>query len=287
MRLKSAPGSERAAAKINLTLEVTGKRDDGYHEIASVMQAVDLCDTLTFEPSQRLCLTCDVPEMLSPDNLVVRAIRLLQERAGGQPGASVCLDKRIPLAGGLGGGSSDAAVTLQAVNEMWDLKLGPDDLRGIAARLGSDVPFFLCDGATALVTGRGEKVSPIPGPAGTWLVLLKPPLNMANKTRRMYSGLDPSLYTDGEHTRRLVDLMKRGERVDSRFCYNVFDDIACSLLPTLEHYRVRFLAAGASQIHLAGSGPTLYTVAGDRAEGEDMCNRLKEERLEAYLVRTL
>ena len=287
MRLKSAVRSEKACAKINLTLEVIGQRDDGYHEIASVVQAIDLCDTVYFQPGEHVRLSCNIPELVSPDNLVAKAVRLLQDVADSIPGVSISVEKTIPMAGGLGGGSSDAAVTLRALNEIWALNLDAERLRSIATKLGSDVPFFLCHGATALVQGRGERVTPLPSLAKTWVVVVRPPINMANKTQEMYSRLDPSRFTGGKYTQRMVGLIERRERIDPRFCYNVFDDIAFSSLAGLEDYRLRFLAAGAGQVHLAGSGPALFSLVADKAQGEKICRQLEKEKLEIYLVHTL
>jgi 4-diphosphocytidyl-2-C-methyl-D-erythritol kinase len=363
--------TRRACAKINLTFEVLGKRHDGYHEIASVMQAISLCDILAFEPHTGIQLACDVPELVSPNNLVYKAARLMQGLAQkgvskevrdascrgsdgvrkdefqtrpytsadrsvqrgsppqadaeglvvdspqdegcpptslipppknggprglkegcetaslGSRGVSISLSKGIPLASGLGGGSSDAAVTLQVLNEMWDINLPRERLTEVAAQVGSDVPFFAGGSPTALATGRGEKVEALPSPAKTWLVLLRPPIEMANKTREMYAHLDPSGFTKGRHARRLANLIRGRERVTNRQCYSVFDPLSRSLFPGLDHYRSQFLAAGAGEVHLAGAGPTLFTLVGGRVEGEEIFHRLKKQRLEVYLAETI
>ena len=287
MGIRSAVSGEKAWAKINLTLEVLGRRDDGYHDIASVIQVIDLGDDLTFEAAEGLRLSCNLPEMASPQNLVVKAARMLQEVAGRKLGASICLEKAVPLASGLGGGSSDAAATLRALNQMWGLNLDRERLRGIAARLGSDVPFFLAEATTALVQGRGDQVIPLSPLPETWFVLVRPPVTIANKTRQMYSRLDVSHFTAGEHTRRMVQLIEGRRRVSTQHCYNAFDSVAFSFWPQLEDCRLRFLATGASQVHLAGSGPTLFTLVADKAQGEEICLRLKRERVEGRLVRSL
>ena len=160
----------KACAKINLTFEVIGKRSDGYHEIVSVMQAIDLCDVLTVEPRELLYLSCNVPELASPNNLVLKAARLMQSAAGHDQGAAISLVKGIPLAGGLGGGSTDAAVVLKRLNELWRLGLSVEKLTELAAGLGSDVPFFCSGSPTALAQGRGERVTALPTsmkPGGT------------------------------------------------------------------------------------------------------------------------
>lgn len=287
MNPEKGPITREAYAKINLTFEVLGKRQDGYHEIVSVMQAISLCDILAFEPRDHIQLACDVPELVSPNNLVYKAARLMQELAVGSRGVAISLSKGIPLASGLGGGSSDAAVTLQVLNEMWDVNLPRERLTEVAAQVGSDVPFFIGGSRTALATSRGEKVKALPCPAKTWLVLLRPPIEMANKTREMYSRLDPSCFTKGQHARRLATMIRGRERVTDRQCYSVFDPLSLSLFPGMDHYRSQFKAAGAGEVHLAGAGPTLFTLVGDRVQGEEIFHRLKKQQLEVYLAVTI
>ena len=281
------PVTRKANAKINLTFEVLGQRRDGYHEIISVMQAISLCDVLTFEPHDGIQLACDVAELVSPNNLVYKAATLMQGLARGSRGVAITLGKGIPPASGLGGGSSDAAVTLQVLNKMWGVNLPRKSLMEVAAQLGSDVPFFVSGSPTTLATGKGEKVEALPSPAKTWVVLLRPPIEMPNKTKEMYAHLDPAGFTTGQHARRLANSIRAGERITSRQCFNVFDPLALSVMPGLNHYRREFLAAGAAEVHLAGAGPTLFTLVGGRDEGEEILHWLKKLRMEAYLAETV
>jgi len=281
------PSTRKANAKINLTFEVLGKRRDSYHEIISVMQAISLCDVLTFEPHDGIQLACDVAELVSPNNLVFKAARLMQELARSNRGVAITLSKGIPPASGLGGGSSDAAVALQVLNEMWGVNLPQKSLIDVAAQLGSDVPFFVSGSPTGLAKGRGEKVEALPSPAKTWVVLLRPPLEMTNKTREMYAHLDPSSFSTGQHARKLADSVRGGKRITNRRCFNVFDPLALSVFPGLDHYRREFLAAGAAEVHLAGAGPTLFTLVRGKADGEEILRRLTKQRLEAYLAETV
>ena len=287
MELKSKVKSGKAYAKINLTLEVLGKREDGYHEIASIIQAIDLCDILSFQPREHIYLACNIPQLVSPNNLVFKAAKLLQEYTGSGDGVAISLEKAVPLASGLGGGSSDAAATLQALNEIWGFGLAPENLKTIAANLGSDISFFLSGGKTALVEGRGEKVTRLRPLPKTWVISIKPPMEIANKTQKMYASLGPSHFTQGGSTHKVVEIIRRGERIAPQFCYNVFDEVAFSFFPGLEEYRLRFLAAGASQVHLTGTGLTLFTLAEERAQGEEIFRRLRKERIEVYLTETL
>ena len=195
-------------AKINLTLEVLGKRDDGYHEIASVMQAVSLFDTLTLSMAEDVQLISDVPEIGTRDNLVYRTAELLKREKGVDEGVEIRLSKGIPIAAGMGGGSSDAAATLLGLNHLWGLGVDIEELTGLAVRLGSDVPFFL-SGGTALAEGRGERITPLPTPPTTWLALALQPNPLENKTAAAYKALTPRDYTDGQKTARLASLLKR------------------------------------------------------------------------------
>ena len=276
-----------AYAKVNLTLEVLSKRPDGYHEIASVLQAISLADTLNFEPTETLEFQCDVKELQTPDNLVLKAAKLLKEDSGYKKGARINLTKSIPLAAGLGSGSTDAAATLVGLNKLWVLNLSQGKLLELAAKLGSDVPFFLY-GGTALAEGRGERIKPLPSTSKTWMVLLKPAIELvANKTAQLYSRLNPSHFTSGQHTERLVAHLKHGGNIESSFLYNVFEQVAFDFFPALSDYRYRLIKAGAKEVHLAGSGPTLFSLVTDRSRGEAVLKHLKPEGLEAYLVHTV
>ncbi len=276
-----------AYAKINLTLEVPGRRADGYHEIASIMQNIDLADTLSFQEDDAIRFHCDVPELISPDNLVVRAARLLKRATGCGKGVSVHLVKGIPWDAGLGGGASDAAVALRALGELWGLSLPLDRLLELAAELGSDVPFYLY-GGTALVEGRGERVTPLPPLPTWWLLLLKPAVSIPrNKTKTLYSCLESSHFTQGGFTKKLVSLLGEGKLVPKEALLNVFEKVAFDVFPGLDDFRRNLLACGADRVHLAGSGPTLFALARDSSQGEGIRHCLGKAGIESYLVRTV
>jgi len=275
-----------AYAKVNLTLEVLGKRADGYHNIASVLQTIDLADTLSIEEGEDIQLICDIPDLASPDNLVVQAEMLLREITGCSKGAVIRLAKAIPIAAGLGGGSSDAAAALHGLNEFWELGLPLWRLLQLASELGSDVPFFLV-GGTALAEGRGERVTRLPALPSVWIVLLKPPLNVANKTARLYAALEEADFTRGQWTQSLIALLRQGRSPDTLSLFNVFERAALAFYPQLGEYRQLFKDSGAASVHLAGAGPTLFALVGDRGQGEELCQCLWDRGLEAYLVRTV
>ena len=198
-----------APAKVNLTLEVLAKRPDGYHELRSVVQTVGLCDKLRFEADDKIELHCATPGWVPEMSLVSKAISLLREATGCSTGAQVTLEKNIPWLAGLGGESSAAAAALTGLSRLWGLGLPHEELIVLAARLGSDVPFFLY-GGTARLGGRGEMVTPLAPPAKTWLVLLLPPLPRSpGKTGRLYAALKPEHLTDGRITERLSSRLNR------------------------------------------------------------------------------
>ncbi len=274
-------------AKINLTLEALAKRADGYHEIATVLQTVSLADTLTFELGQALDLSCNVPSLRSADNLVLKAATLLREETGCPKGASIRLTKEIPVAAGLGSGATDAATTLIGLNRLWELNLPPQRLVELAANLGSDVPFFLC-GGTVLAKGRGEKVIPLPPAPELWMVLLTPAIEpVAGKTAQLYSQLNTSHFTSGEFTERLVAHLHEGQSINASLLFNVFEQVAFDFFPKLFDYRSRFLRAGATSVHLAGAGSTLFALVPGEAQGKAILSNLEADGLEAYLVRTV
>ena len=183
----------RVPCKVNLYLEVVGRRPDGYHDLRTVMQAVDLCDELELATREdgRIALNCSDPALPMGDgNLVVRAARMMQERSGTRRGADLALRKRVPVGGGLGGGSADAALTLLGLDRLWGLDTGREALTEMAASLGSDVAFFL-HGGTALCEGRGERVTPVPCGGEFSYVLVTPSVGVS--TREVYGALEHGL----------------------------------------------------------------------------------------------
>ena len=281
--------TRNAYAKINLSLEVTGRRDDGYHNIVSVMQLVDLHDTLTFSLSDELSVQTDNPTVVLEDqsNLVWQAARLLQETAGVSKGASIQLQKRIPVAAGLGGGSSDAAAALLGLSELWGVRLARDEMHALAARLGSDVPFFL-NGPTALVEGRGEWVTRIPSPVSRWAVLVSQPYAVESKTRRLYENLSKHDMTDGSITRQLISAILEGDFRPS-LLYNGFERTAYNIFKDLHRVRQQIAQTGGRAVHLSGSGPTLYVLFAEKeaAKARGLYEALQAQGLKTFLTHTL
>jgi len=276
-----------APAKINLALEVLGKRSDGYHDIKSIVQTIDLADELDFSPAEDLEISGDLPGWDGDKSLVSKAARLLRERCGCNSGARVRVTKRIPLMSGLGGDSSGGAAALKGFNRLWGLGLSTPDLMEMGAALGSDVPFFFC-GGTALIEGRGELVTPLRAFPASWVVLVVPPVVLPpkDKTARLYGALKKEDFSDGSRTEKFAGLLIEGREITPELFGNAFERSASELWPDIEEYRWRFLEAGAYRVHLSGAGPALFSLHRDRAGAERIFSKLKKARLGCYLTRT-
>ena len=271
-----------APAKVNLVLEVLGK-DNDYHRISSIVQSIDLCDVLNFQLDKEIYFECNEPS-LRRDNLVTKAATLLKESTKCTLGARIELHKCIPWGMGLGGGSSDAAAALLALNEIWGLGLPLSELVHLASKLGSDVPFFLHKG-TALVEGKGEEVTPLPSLPSTSFVLLVPPLpEIPGKTKQMYNNLDATYFTEGQFVQAALSSLRQGKAIDHSLMFNVFEKVAFNFFPGLDKYRKTMEEAGAPGVYLAGSGPCLFTFFPGKEKAGELFSCLRNQGLECYLA---
>lgn len=253
-----------AFAKVNLSLVVLGKRRDGYHELDTIFQAVGLSDRLTFEESDLLTLDVDDPTIPSgAQNLVLRAARALAEEAGIRPRAAITLEKRIPSGGGLGGGSSDAAVTLLGLAALWKLDVSPDLLSRLGGALGSDVPFFL-HGGTARGLGRGERIVPLADQPPRAVVLVMPPFPVP--TPDVFRRLEAPEW-DGS----AQEALEAGDAPDR----NDLEPAAEALFPALRDVRESLGRAGAARTRLSGSGSTVFGLFSDLAVAYEAARRLE------------
>ena len=278
-----------AHAKINLTFEVLGKRADGFHEVKTVMQTVGLSDRLSFEPWPTLQVDCDSRELSGEANLVWKAAQALARSRGILPRARIRIQKRIPVAMGLGGGSSDAAAALRALNDLWETSATDEELAEIASGIGSDVSFFLW-GGTALAEGRGEVVSTMPPLPRFNLTLVFPDLVISDKTRRMYSRLTPAHYSDGGITSRLILLLSGGGFVveSIRDClFNVFQDVAEWEFPEVAQMRRAVMEQGGPELHLCGAGPAMFAISSSESEHRVVADALQPKGAGVYLVTTV
>jgi 4-diphosphocytidyl-2-C-methyl-D-erythritol kinase len=242
-----------AFAKVNRSLVILGKRPDGFHELDTVFQTIDLADRLTFEEAPELTLSVDDPSLpAGEENLVIRAARALERRFGITRGAAVHLEKRIPVGGGLGGGSADAAAALRGLAMLWDLPSDTAALQPLAEGLGSDVAFFL-HGGRARGTGRGERIEPLPDGPREFLVLLVPPFSLS--TPMVYGRVSAPALTDPKDPSSL-----RGSDPGAEPDRNDLEPAAESLSGGLARLREVLLRVGATRARLSGSGSTVFGV---------------------------
>lgn len=266
----SAPARFNAFAKINLYLSVIDRRSDGYHDIETVFQTVGLSDEVRIgTAAHELTLTCNVPALEGDDNLALRAAQLLRERHAPGRGAHIALTKRIPIAAGLAGGSTDAAAALVGLNDLWQTKLSVDELRAIGAEIGSDVP-FLITGGTARGVGRGEVLQALAPLRECWFVLLHPAIEVS--AGRVYNH--PALRKSREERihgitssfEGVLAAIGRGSIVD--VLYNAMEIPVFLEYPELAVLKQRLLDAGCAGALMSGSGPTLFGLCKDKAHAE-------------------
>jgi 4-diphosphocytidyl-2-C-methyl-D-erythritol kinase len=275
----------RTSAKVNLALEVLGKRSDGYHELSTVMQAVDLFDRLTVERAETITLeTSDAALPTDGRNLVVRAARLLREASGVQAGARIVLDKRIPVAAGLGGGSSDAAATLWGLNRLWGLRWRRERLMALAVGLGMDVPFFLGPGR-AVGTGRGEVLKPVPTLGGYAMVLVNPGIPLS--TQEVYGRVPEGWGAKPEGTKRMLEALRtRNAAKVAAALTNHLERWVEPAIPVIGRMKAALLAAGALGAVMSGSGPTVFGVARSLDQARQIQRRVNRAGWSAWAVRT-
>jgi len=305
---------EIAPAKINLTLEIINKRTDGYHELNSIMQTIDLCDLLTFWENDWIQVIPEYFNLPSDDNLsefdgnnylnnnlVYRAASLLKEETGYGSGALIQLRKNIPSAAGLGGGSSDAAATLRGLNKLWKLGLSRDELSKIGSKIGSDVSYFIY-GGTCFVKGKGEIVIPLKALPTKWLIVILIPLNIRQKTEKLYSFINPSHYSNGDSTRFILEKIddwgnnNNNNRAGSSprmnindYLVNVFEIVYNNKIREFEEWQKYFERMKINPLHLAGSGPAVYYISDSEVDVKRIVdnNLAKFNNLRKYIARTV
>jgi 4-diphosphocytidyl-2-C-methyl-D-erythritol kinase len=273
-----------APAKLNLTLEVIRKREDGYHEIRSVVQTLSLCDKLEFSISSTMNYACDLQGWDAGLSLVSKAADLIRKESGKSLTARIVIRKQIPVSSGLGGDSSNAVAVLRGLNQLWDLNLPLPRLLELAAELGSDTSLFLY-GGTVLTQGRGEKAVPLsPMPPMSVIILFPPVPEIKNKTSRLYAQLQYNHFTSGKFTDVFIEKLNNKDISESNILFNVFDQVGFDFFPALNKYKQYFLGAGAGEVHLAGSGPTLFTLVRDPQKAAEIHKHLQDQKLEAHLT---
>ena len=269
-----------APAKINLTFDVVGKRDDGYHELRSVFATIDLADRVRVARAPRLDVQVRPdPGAAAGGELTLRAVGALAAAIGRPAEAHVRVAKRIPVAAGLGGGSSDAGAALRALARLWRTDT---DLGRIAATLGSDVPFFASGAEFALVSGRGELVRALPPPAPRlWIVLVRIAVRVA--TPAVFAALRPDEWSDGSRSAALARAFATGRVDPETIRSQIGNDLAAAAARVCREIGEARLSAGAKGVTLAlsGSGPSLFAIADDRRDALRLARILRHQGLDA------
>jgi 4-diphosphocytidyl-2-C-methyl-D-erythritol kinase len=259
-----------APAKLNLFLHITGQRPDGYHLLQTHFQLLDYGDTLHFSTTEgsQIHLDCSLPSLNSQNNLVFRAANALKVRTSSTHGVSITLEKKLPLGGGLGGGSSNAATTLLALNSLWNCGLGIDELAEIGVTLGADVPVFV-KGHTAWAEGIGEKLVPLPVPE-RWYVVLTP--HCAASTAEIFCHPELTKHTS---IIRIPAFPILGSKNDC-------EQVACRLYPEIRE-AINWLNQY-SQAIMTGTGASLFAAFGSKAEAERVLAQ-KPDQVEGFVAR--
>lgn len=278
---------EKAPAKINLTLDVLNKRQDGYHEVEMIMTTVDLADRIWLRPTTDRAITIKSSHRFVPNdrkNLAYQAADLLRKRYRLKHGVEITLDKNIPIAAGLAGGSSDAAATLRGLNRLWDLGLSLDELAVLGAEIGSDVSFCVY-GGTAIARGRGENITHLPSPPNCWVILAKPSIGVS--TGNIYGQLNLQTI-EHPQTETMIEALEEGNY--EKMCAslgNVLEPVTMSLHSEVVMLKEQMERFGADAVLMSGSGPTVFGLVRHESRVPRIVNALKGFCQDVHAVRTL
>ncbi|SEU06699.1 4-diphosphocytidyl-2-C-methyl-D-erythritol kinase [Salinibacillus kushneri] len=278
---------EKAPAKINLTLDVLHKREDGYHEVEMIMTTVDLFDQIQITELEENTILIQSEKRFVPDdyrNLAYQAAEKVKDKFNITKGVQISIYKQIPVAAGLAGGSSDAAAVLRGLNQLWDLHLSQEQLAEMGAEIGSDVAFCVY-GGTALATGRGEKIKPLPSPPNCWVVLAKPSIGIS--TRTIYEKLTAD-HMNNVNTNDMIQAIK--DRHYPTVCQrlaNVLEAVTMDTHPEVKWMKYQMLKSGADNVLMSGSGPTIFGLTQKESRAERIYNSLRGFCEDVYVVRML
>lgn len=277
----------KAPAKINLTLDVLYKRPDNYHEVEMIMTTVDLADRIGLETRADGQIKIVSADRFVPDdnrNFAYQAAELLKNTYGLREGVTITIEKQIPIAAGLAGGSSDAAATLRGLNELWNLNLSLDELAEHGAKIGSDVSFCVY-GGTALATGRGEKIKELPVPPTCWVILAKPKIGVS--TAEIYGGLKVD-QIEHPNTSKMIEAIENNDYpLLCESLGNVLESVTFELYPEVVTIKEQMQRFGADAVLMSGSGPTVFGLVDHEARVSRIYNGLRGFCEEVYVVRML
>lgn len=272
-----------APAKVNLTLDVKGKRSDGYHELETLMHQINLVDRVYLEEAK--CLIVQSNSALIPDdagNLAYRAARTILDKYGNQAGVRIYIEKNIPVGAGLAGGSTNAAAVLVGINRLFDLGAGSADLMNLGATLGSDVPFCIL-GGTAMATGRGEILAPLPAGPGLNMVLVKPAYQLS--TARVYADLNCEHLSQRPDNQAFMRAWLQSDYQGiAANMINVLETVSIVKHPEIGEIKEELKKMGALQAVMSGSGPTVIGIFEDVHKVEEAVRKMRERYQEVYSV---
>lgn len=277
----------KAPAKINLTLDVLHKRSDGYHEVEMIMTTVDLADRIGLEIREDEKIQILSVDRFVPNdyrNLAYQAAKLLKDTYHVKLGVSITIEKNIPVAAGLAGGSSDAAATLRGLNTLWGLGLSLDELAQLGTKIGSDVAFCVY-GGTALATGRGELIQKLPSPPNSWVILAKPTLGVSTADIYGKMKLDKIIHPK---TNQMIEAIENKDFV--QMCDsigNVLEDVTLKLYPEVAVLKEQMQKFGADAVLMSGSGPTVFGLVQQESRVQRVYNGLRGFCDEVYAVRLI
>lgn len=278
---------EKAAAKINLGLDVVARREDGFHDLAMVMVNVDLSDyiTVTSREDDQIVLECLAGKIpLNGKNHVYKAVQALRQHTGVKAGVSIKIEKNIPVSAGMAGGSSDAAATLRALNQLWDLNLSLEELAQIGLSVGSDVPYCVYGGC-AYVTGRGEHVEPLVSAPKKWLVIVKPHLGVSTGTVFKEVDINTITHVDVSGIRQAIEKGDYEGMLASMG--NSLEDITIARRPEIQKIKDCLQSAGADIALMSGSGPSVFALCKSEKVANRVMNSARGFCKEVYKVRML
>ncbi|MBZ5203106.1 4-(cytidine 5'-diphospho)-2-C-methyl-D-erythritol kinase [Planomicrobium chinense] len=276
----------KAPAKINLTLDVLHKRPDNYHEIEMIMTTVDLADRIGLKATESGIFIESADRFVPNDsrNLAYQAAQLLKDTYNIKSGVIISLDKQIPVAAGLAGGSSDAAATLKGLNQLWQLNLSLDELAELGAKIGSDVSFCVY-GGTALAKGRGEIIQELPAPPNCWVILAKPTIGVS--TAEVYGAFDAKK-AEHPNTQEMIQALSAGDY--NAMCANLgnaLESVTLNLYPEVAQIKEQMKKFGADAVLMSGSGPTVFGLVQQEARIPRIYNGLRGFCAEVYAVRLI
>ena len=273
----------KSFAKLNLYLQVLNKRKDKFHNLSTLFCRIDLADTITLRSRQDnlikiKCDSRDVPSGVT--NLCWKAAQLLRQERNLNLGLEIEIKKHIPVGAGLGGGSSNAAFVLLGLNKYWNLNLSETKLAGLAARIGSDVAFFIYDTKFAVASGRGEKIKPAASlkKLKLWFILVYPRIKVS--TPLIYKKFDhfSQLTMPGCNVKILTsELLKRGRGIDANYLFNDLEVVTSSLYPVVNQVKNALLTIGLEKIMMSGSGPAVFALCNSKKQAKDLSSKLAEK----------